>query len=116
MTTNKRAPTSQMPPGNLPLYKSHKQVRAFQIDSMVPSPDGRLIYLKGRVTRHTARVSAGYMFKHNPQVGGYYVLYKDGYESWSPAEAFEDGYDLVPNAIRDAPDPPPRPIGRGTAL
>ena len=27
--------------------------------------------------------------------GGYYVRYPDGYESWSPAEAFEDGYTLV---------------------
>lgn len=25
-------------------------------------------------------------------VGGYYVRYEDGYESWSPAKAFEDGY------------------------
>ena len=27
--------------------------------------------------------------------GGYYVRYPDGYESWSPAEAFEEGYTLV---------------------
>lgn len=25
-------------------------------------------------------------------VGGYYVEYDDGYMSWSPARAFEDGY------------------------
>ena len=30
--------------------------------------------------------------KHNPAVGGYYVVYKDGYESFSPAQAFEEGY------------------------
>lgn len=24
--------------------------------------------------------------------GGYYVRYEDGYESWSPAKAFEEGY------------------------
>lgn len=28
-------------------------------------------------------------------VGGYYVLYEDGYESWSPAKAFEEGYDKI---------------------
>lgn len=37
-------------------------------------------------------VSGEYMEKHNPAVGGYYVVYKDGYKSYSPADAFEDGY------------------------
>src|SRR3990167_10214609 len=37
-------------------------------------------------------VSADYVRKHNPQAGGYYVVYEDGYQSWSPAEAFEGGY------------------------
>jgi hypothetical protein len=27
----------------------------------------------------------------NP-LGGYYVLYEDGFESWSPAKVFEAGY------------------------
>ena len=31
--------------------------------------------------------------KHDPQIGGYYVVYPgDGYKSWSPAQAFEEGY------------------------
>ena len=34
----------------------------------------------------------GFVQKHNPQSGGYYVRYEDGYESYSPAEAFESGY------------------------
>lgn len=37
-------------------------------------------------------VNRKYMIKHNPQVGGYYVVYADGYKSWSPAKAFEEGY------------------------
>jgi hypothetical protein len=40
-------------------------------------------------------VSREYMVKHNPQVGGYYVVYKGGYASYSPADAFEDGYSLI---------------------
>jgi hypothetical protein len=28
-------------------------------------------------------------------VGGYYVRYKDGFESWSPAKAFEEGYTRI---------------------
>ena len=38
------------------------------------------------------RVDAAYLEKHRPEVGGYYVLYKDGYKSFSPAQAFDEGY------------------------
>lgn len=37
-------------------------------------------------------VNAEYMAKHKPTVGGYFVLYVDGYQSFSPAQAFEEGY------------------------
>lgn len=37
-------------------------------------------------------VGPEYLLKHKPQPGGYYVLYEDGYESFSPAAAFEEGY------------------------
>jgi hypothetical protein len=33
--------------------------------------------------------------KHKPEVGGYYVVYKEGYKSFSPAGAFEEGYALI---------------------
>ena len=33
--------------------------------------------------------------KHTPEVGGYYVVYADGYRSFSPAKAFEGGYTKV---------------------
>lgn len=39
-------------------------------------------------------LSARFVKKHDPQPGGYYVAYKDGYKSFSPAEAFESGYTL----------------------
>ena len=36
------------------------------------------------------------MKRHQPQVGGYYVVYApDGYASFSPADVFEEGYTLV---------------------
>ncbi len=38
------------------------------------------------------KVDADFVSKHRPKVGGYYVVYKDGYKSFSPADAFEDGY------------------------
>lgn len=40
-------------------------------------------------------VAAEYVEKHKPTVGGYYVRYADGYESYSPAEAFEGGYTRI---------------------
>ncbi len=40
-------------------------------------------------------VSAEYVAKHLPQAGGYYVVYEDGYKSWSPKEAFEKEYSKV---------------------
>jgi hypothetical protein len=40
-------------------------------------------------------VSAEYLSKHKPEVGGYYVLYRDGYKSFSPAKAFEEGYGKI---------------------
>jgi hypothetical protein len=40
-------------------------------------------------------VSRAFVFKHNPQPGGYYVVYEDGYESYSPAKAFEEGYTKI---------------------
>jgi len=36
-----------------------------------------------------------YFERCSVQAGGYYVVYKDGYESFSPAEAFEEGYTLI---------------------
>jgi hypothetical protein len=30
-----------------------------------------------------------------PQPGGYFVVYKDGYKSFSPAKAFEEGYTRI---------------------
>lgn len=75
----------------LPIYQSHKQVEAIKIEKMIALDNGkvRLISPKAEVF---ADVEAPYFMKHNPQIGGYYVRYKDGYESWSPAKAFEDGY------------------------
>jgi hypothetical protein len=40
-------------------------------------------------------VSRAYVTKHSPKAGGYYVVYADGYKSWSPAQAFEEGYTRV---------------------
>jgi len=42
--------------------------------------------------RDTHTVDSLWLIKHNPRVGGYLVRYQDGYLSFSPTKAFEDGY------------------------
>ena len=40
-------------------------------------------------------VSLDYVTKHDPQPGGYFVVYNDGYQSYSPPAAFEEGYTQI---------------------
>ena len=92
---------SDAPQMEMPRYKCHKEVYALKIkeviDPAVPGneTDGsrRLVCEDGRYA--PICVNREYVRKHNPQAGGYYVVYKDGYKSFSPGEAFEDGYSLI---------------------
>ena len=40
-------------------------------------------------------MDVNFFTKHNPETGGYLVMYDDGYMSYSPAEPFEKGYSLL---------------------
>lgn len=89
----------------MPRYRSHKEVWALKIaatekDSDVAAKESRetdgsatLFFEDERYA--PIKVQQDYVRKHNPKVGGYYVVYNDGYKSWSPAEAFESGYTKV---------------------
>lgn len=85
--------------GPFPRYRSHKIVEAAKITTVRKFQNGPpfkaalFLQIGGGQVEHA--VSDEYVRKHNPQVGGYWVRYPDGYESWSPAEAFESGYTLV---------------------
>lgn len=84
----------------LPRYKSHKEVWALKIKdiSLGHMHDDGTEYavLTSEDSGYAPfEVSKKYIDKHHPEVGGYYVVYKDGYKSFSPAEAFEDGYTRV---------------------
>jgi hypothetical protein len=81
-------------PSGLPQYRCYKQVSAFKIGSALSLSNGR-VELVGINPDHSVIVDAGYVDKHRPQIGGYYVRYQDGYLSWSPAAVFEDGHTLV---------------------
>jgi len=77
---------------SIPEFKCHKKVKAFKILNI--STGGSVSVISDCTNSYSVVVDNDYLKKHNPQIGGYYVLYKDGYESFSPKEAFEDGYAL----------------------
>lgn len=94
----------------LPSYDCHKRVWALKIKAIEivrPTIEELEVMLDGGEEKPAAfitpeeegyapfGVSNEYLRKHNPVVGGYWVQYKDGYQSFSPAEAFEGGYTLV---------------------
>ncbi len=90
------------PQAQMPQYQCHKKVWALKIKEVILDTD--LARQKNRETTGGAtivpedgvfapfQVNGEYVRKHNPQADGYYVVYEDGYKSWSPAETFENGY------------------------
>lgn len=75
----------------LPKYRSHKEVGALKIAKLEPNDEGALITPEDR-GYIPIQVSKEYVEKHSPKAGGYFVQYKDGYQSFSPSQAFEEGY------------------------
>ncbi len=77
----------------MPKYRCHKEVHALKI-SVVTENENRgtaVLTPEGGLFAEIS-VDEDFVKKHRPQPGGYYVVYKDGYKSFSPADAFEDGY------------------------
>lgn len=84
----------------MPRYKSHKEVSALKITKVMTG--GHLAFVGDYAVLH---VGEGFFGKHHPQPGGYYVIYDDGYVSYSPAKAFEEGYTMLDPEARK-PDLP----------
>jgi hypothetical protein len=86
----------------MPKYRSHKTVWALKIASVVDptnpgdETDGSRVLTFEDSEYAPMRVALAFVRKHDPKAGGYYVVYEDGYASWSPAEAFESGYTRIP--------------------
>jgi hypothetical protein len=80
-------------------YRSHKVVEAAKIEgvSRCDADPGVTLHF---ADSETACVPLEWIRKHAPGgtlapqafIGGYFVRYPDGYTSWSPAAAFEEGY------------------------
>lgn len=74
----------------LPQYQCHKVVRAAKITGFWFRESGTILVF-GKIGG-SKKVSETWIEKFAPEVGGYYVVYEDGYASYSPSKAFEDGY------------------------
>lgn len=81
--------------GQLPRYKCHKEVCALQIKSIQPVVGGSAIITPVEGSYAPFTVDADYVAKHKPQATGFYVVYDDGYRSYSPSKAFEEGYTRI---------------------
>ena len=84
----------------MPKYRSHKIVHALRIrvfyqnESDGTPDDPHWVTAVPEDKEHYAPfdISRSLFEKHKPGDGWYYVVYPDGYKSFSPAEAFESGY------------------------
>lgn len=84
----------------LPQYQCHKKVWALKIKAVERDAITMLHFENDGFA--PIQVSYDFDVKHNPQPGGYYVQYDDGYKSFSPADAFESGYTLIkPTSFQD---------------
>jgi len=89
----------------MPEYVSHKRVRALKLKELVKLyHDGRsgdewirgvlLRFDDSRFTPLELDVKFALRIRWGSDPG-YYVVYEDGYQSWSPTQAFEEGYTRV---------------------
>jgi hypothetical protein len=80
----------------MPRYQCHKRVWALKIAAIAHADTdqnvGATLIVPAEKGYTAFTVDREWVEKHNPQVGGYYVVYDDGYKSFSPAKAFEEGY------------------------
>jgi len=96
----------------MPRYECHKIVHALKIaavefDATKASNEKRETDGSATITPAEEgfapfKVDGQYVRKHLLSgktipdiIGGYYVVYEDGYRSWSPGKAFENGYTRV---------------------
>jgi hypothetical protein len=81
----------------MPRYRSHKRVHALRIAAIEIHPDGSAYIAPadpGYAPFRTRPEWAG-RFHGNEADPGVYVVYEDGFTSWSPTKAFDEGYSRI---------------------
>lgn len=87
----------------MPKYRCHKEVWALKIEKVESIGETTLMLYFSGETFAPATLDGDAFMKFKHLIGlehpdhGYYVQYKDGYQSWSPSDAFEEGYTLITN-------------------
>jgi len=69
----------------LKIKKINCHTPSFSEDTIIPEESGYAPFA----------ISSEWADKHTPAAGGYFVVYDDGYQSYSPAKAFEEGYTRI---------------------
>lgn len=77
-----------------PRYKCHKEVGALKIKDIMHGILASSLVFENK-DYSPMSVSKDWLDKHKAEIGGYFVVYDDGYKSYSPAKAFEEGYTLI---------------------
>jgi hypothetical protein len=88
----------------LPRYRCHKEVWALKIKAVEIKPDGMAILTPCDQRYEAFLVEKEYVDKHKPVADGYFVVYQDGYKSWSPAGPFESGYKGISDSAKEITD------------
>lgn len=78
----------------MPRFRCHKEVHALKIKSIGDSTGPKMLTPEDP-RYETFLMDQEWFEKHKPTAPGYFVLYSDGYKSWSPVKPFESGYELV---------------------
>ena len=82
----------------VPEYKCQKRVRAARIAAIEFAEDGRATIAPADVGLEpfiVLDITWKERFKGSEDDLGFYVVYTDGYTSWSPSLAFETGYSRI---------------------
>ena len=79
----------------MPKYLCSKQVWALKIKRVDINHNGKALLLIEDDGYEPIEVSKEYVNKHQPESGGYYVIYVGGYKSFSPGDAFDAGYEII---------------------
>lgn len=78
--------------GQLADWKCHKIVKAGKVLA-APIPGDLEVTVEGADgVECEVAVQRNAFARGIPAIGNYIVVYEDGYVSWSPAKAFEEGY------------------------
>ena len=83
--------------GMLAKWQSHKIVHAGKVFQLQEQDAGEGVLMIEDVNGEPCLVEVpnNFFARGTPSPGDYVVIYEDGYKSWSPAKAFEEGYTRI---------------------